>query len=657
MRRLVVSVVVLFAAIAPSIEATHAGAAATAVAPTVPTLHIAPVLTGLDHAWDVAFAPDGAMFATERPGRIWVVPPDGTARQLAADFSDLWVAVETGLMSVEVDPQYATNRRIYTCQGTTDGDDVKVVAWHVDAAYTSITRTNDPLVGGIDGEAGRHGGCQLRVDPAGNLVVGTGDAALGTNPENPFSLAGKTLRADRFSGAGVPGNPFFGSPSAGDPRIQTIGHRNLQGLAVQPGTGAIYSVEHGPDRDDEINLLVNGANYGWDPVQAGNPAGYNESVPMTDFQKFPNAMGAAWSSGIPTLATSGATFLQGPDWGAWQGALAVSTLKGSALHIFSVNGNSATEIAVPAALNGTFGRLRGAELGPDNILYVTTDNGNGTDSVIAVSPRIDKEGVGAASSATGRVDQVARGFDNAIWNRHFAGTWTPWTSRGGIGTTDPALSSWGPGRVDAFVRGTDGAVWHAGATNDSWSSWQTLGGLATSAPAAASWTVNRIDLFVRGTDGALWANAWNGSTWVGWYSLGGQLTSAPAVASSGVNHLDVFARGTDLALWHRAWTGSMWTPWESLGGVFTSGSGAVSMSSGRVDVFGRGRDGALWANALVGGKWFGWYGLGGALASDPDVESRSTGTLDVFARGIDASLWQRSWTGTNWTNWTPTPST
>ena len=287
-----------------------------AVAAVFPPLHVESVLSGLDHPWDVGFATDGTMFVTERPGRVWIRPPNGTFHKLALDLSDLWVAGETGLMSVEADPLYATNRRIYTCQGATDPElSVQVVAWQVNAANTTATRTNDPLVGGIDGQFGRHGGCQLRIDPSGALLVGTGDAGVGTNPQDTQSLAGKTLRVNRMTGTGLAGNPFFANPGAGDPRIQTIGHRNIQGIAIQPGTNIAWSVEHGTDRDDEINQLIDGANYGWDPVP-----GYDESQPMTDLVKFPAAQRAAWSSGAPTLATSGATFLQGSGWGTWQGA-------------------------------------------------------------------------------------------------------------------------------------------------------------------------------------------------------------------------------------------------------------------------------------------------------------------------------------------------
>ena len=103
----------------------------------------------------------------------------------------------------------------------------------------------------------------------------------------------------------------------------TYGHRNVQGLA-QRADGSLWSVEHGSYRDDEVNLLVKGGDYGWNPVP-----GYNEEVPMTD-QSLPGTQQeAAWSSGTPTIATSGAAWVRGSQWGALEGTLAVAVLKDS----------------------------------------------------------------------------------------------------------------------------------------------------------------------------------------------------------------------------------------------------------------------------------------------------------------------------------------
>ena len=155
----------------------------------------------------------------------------------------------------------------------------------------------------------------------------------------------------------------------------------MQGLARRPGTNQMWSVEHGPAEDDEINLLAAGRNYGWDPVP-----GYNQSVAMTDLVKFPGAVEARWSSGRVTLATSGGIFLEGAQWGVWEGRLAVATLKDSKLRIFEFGPDGAlvSQVIVPE-LDGQYGRLRTPMLGPDGALYVTTSNGVGTDQILRIA--------------------------------------------------------------------------------------------------------------------------------------------------------------------------------------------------------------------------------------------------------------------------------
>ncbi len=355
------------------------GAVFTPVTPPVcdPHISVTPVMTGLQNPWGVAFAPDGTMIVTERPGRIRVRLTNGTVRQLSVDLSDVRVVGETGLMGVEVDPDFAANRRIYACMGHESGD-VRVVALDVDAGWTAASRPQPPIVSGIPGAAsGHHAGCQLEFTPDGHLLIGTGDALSGSTPQSLTSLAGKTLRVNEDDGEGVAGNPFIASGNANTRRIFTYGHRNVQGLAIRPTTGQMFSVEHGPNRDDEINLLVAGSNYGWDPVP-----GYNQNVPMTA----PGASGAARSSGSPTIATSGADFLHGSQWELWDGRLAVASLKDSTLRIFSFGpqGQFLGQFSVPE-LAGTYGRLRGVEQGPDGSLYVTSSNGGG-DQVLRVTP-------------------------------------------------------------------------------------------------------------------------------------------------------------------------------------------------------------------------------------------------------------------------------
>ena len=347
-----------------------------------PAIRVATMVDGLAYPWDMAFTPDGTMLFTQRTGlftqRTGLLNsrlPNGTVRIITADFDDLVVQRETGLMSIAVDPQFASNRRFYTCQGHT-GPEIQVIAWTIDSAYTTARRVADPLVGGIPAnDRGRNAGCRLRFGPEGYLWISTGDARSGTAPQSLTSLGGKVLRVDPLTGIGAPLNPF---PSS---TVYTYGHRNVQGLAPRPGTDEMWAVEHGPAFDDEINLLLAGGNYGWDPTP-----GYNQGLPMTNLMRFPDAIEARWSSGSSTLATSGGVFLEGNQWGVWEGRLAVATLKNQQLYLFEFTpeGDLVSRISLPE-LDETFGRLRTPILGPDGALYISTSNGPSQDRILRVA--------------------------------------------------------------------------------------------------------------------------------------------------------------------------------------------------------------------------------------------------------------------------------
>lgn len=359
-----------------------AAAPSSRVAPAAaPTLSVTTAVSGLDHPWDIAFGPHGRMFWTQRErGSVMVRDGRGT-RTLVARVPHLWVSGETGLMGIALHPNFSSNRRFYTCNGHTEPDgshDVRVIAWRANDAITSASRIR-PLVTGIEVSSGRHGGCRLRFGSGGGLFIGTGDAALTGNSRNLGSLGGKVLRVDPLTGAPHPGNPFVRSSNRKTRLILTYGHRNIQGLALR-ADGIMWSVEHGPDRDDEVNILRKGGDYGWEPGP-----GYDESVPMTDNSLPGVQIDARWSSGFPTVATSGATWLRGNRWDSWEGALAVAALKDQSLRIMRFNAAGIlVGVARPGALAGTYGRLRAAQMGPNGVLYLTTDNGSGQDRILAV---------------------------------------------------------------------------------------------------------------------------------------------------------------------------------------------------------------------------------------------------------------------------------
>ena len=352
--------------------------AADAPRAAAPALQVRTVARGLEHPWDVQQAPGGRLVVSERDRARISVVRNGKRRTLA-DLSRLvWVSGETGLLSLAVD---AGSRTLWACHGSDQagGNDVRVTRWRVDKRWRSLSQRR-VLLSGLPSTSGRHGGCRLLLDRDSDaLLVGTGDAAVGTNPRDLDSLGGKVLRIHRRTGAPMPNNPYA---TAGTARrfVWTYGHRNVQGLA-QRADGTLWSVEHGSFRDDEVNRLVPGGDYGWNPVP-----GYNESVPMTD-QSLPGLQQeAAWSSGDPTIATSGATWVRGSQWGSLEGTLAVAVLKDSEMIFLRFDDAGAVVSLVRPQALARFGRLRSVTSARNGDLLVTTDNGTG-DRVLRVSPR------------------------------------------------------------------------------------------------------------------------------------------------------------------------------------------------------------------------------------------------------------------------------
>ncbi len=374
-----------------SSDGSSAGSGPVSSAPTgAPELEVAVMAEGLDHPWDVVQAPDGTLLVDERAGGLTAVRSGGGQQEVAADFGDLFADGETGLMGMALHPEFADNRTLYTCQGVRTGDrgaEIQVVRWRVALDWTSAERAEQPLVPGIpvNTRSGRHGGCRLAFAADGALLIGTGDNAVGENPQELTTMAGKVLRVDPETGNGLPDNPFADAEDGASQRIWTFGHRNVQGLAVRPGTDQVYSVEHGSDRDDEVNLLVPGANYGWDPL--GENSGYDEHVPMTD-EDIPDAVAAVWSSGAPTIAPSGASFVDGVEWGDYDGLLLVGVLKDTGVLALRLDEEGALQeqFRIPE-LEDDYGRIRDVQMGVDGALYVTTDNGSSSDHLLRVTPR------------------------------------------------------------------------------------------------------------------------------------------------------------------------------------------------------------------------------------------------------------------------------
>ncbi|HTE22640.1 MAG TPA: PQQ-dependent sugar dehydrogenase [Candidatus Limnocylindria bacterium] len=343
----------------------------------IPELTEEVVLSGLSNVWDVGFLPNETLIFTERAGTISKISQGKKA--VLHTISNIYARGEGGLLGMAVDPDFASNRYVYACYNTPR--DIRVSRWKVNDDATALGEQKDIVTGmpvntGVF--PGRHSGCRPRFGADGFLWIGTGDTAAGTTPQDPRSLGGKVLRVDR-DGKAAPGN----LGGAFDPRIFNYGHRNVQGLAMyaQPKNGLYgYSVEHGPDKDDEINPLRPG-NMGWNPVPL-----YNELVPMTDKKKYPNAIDPIWTSGGSTIAPSGMTFISGKSWKGLEGRLAMAVLKNQHVRILDLDDSGKVK-SQEVLFEKKYGRIRSVVMGPGDSLYLATDNGDGQDEIIKVTPR------------------------------------------------------------------------------------------------------------------------------------------------------------------------------------------------------------------------------------------------------------------------------
>jgi glucose/arabinose dehydrogenase len=336
-------------------------------------VHSAVVQEGLEHPWDIAFAPDGRMLVTERAGRVLVfesAAPDAPLLH-SATIPDVRAELESGLMGIAID-----GATVFVCASRDPGGDAGE-PWRVELLHSTLVDDGSlapfdvvPIGDAMGGP--RHQGCAVEVaDGALWVSIGEANQPAGENrAQDPGSLNGKILRL-ALDGSIPDNNPF-------DSAVYSLGHRNPPGIAVS-ASGLVVAAEHGTDVNDEVNVIVAGGNYGYPCFTGASEVGPipEGCGPASD------CAAPAWASGSPTLATSGATFLVGPSWGDWEGDLVVTTLKEEDLRRFTVSA-SGELTPVDTVVDGQFGRLRAAVIGPDGALYLSTANGPG-DRIVRVT--------------------------------------------------------------------------------------------------------------------------------------------------------------------------------------------------------------------------------------------------------------------------------
>ncbi|MEO1679725.1 MAG: PQQ-dependent sugar dehydrogenase [Pseudomonadota bacterium] len=397
------------------------GAPTVALAANTTSLQHSVVLDGLESPWDMAFLDDGTMFFTEKCKGLSVLMPSGEINALlgmtgsegyASTADDLFCEGQAGMMGVAIDPDFADNRQIYvysTSSMTAPGSN-RLMRMTVSDDFTGVADRTD-IVDDVPykpaatdhpfGGPGAHNGGRVRFGPDGYLYLTTGDTHNGEVPQSPTLMGSKVMRMDSDGNAAPENSP----PEGFDARTYTYGHRNVQGIAFHPETGTPIAAEHGPWHSDEITVLVNGGNAGWDPRpnMAGRGdcpddyCGYSPNqmdgmdryerasfMPMTDLETYPDAMVPIWDNNGWSQGTSSAAFLTGDQWGAWDGAMVVGIMGigfggtpiGQRIDVIELDDDGTAVVDVTEmTLPMESGRFRSLVLGPDGALYAAEDAG------------------------------------------------------------------------------------------------------------------------------------------------------------------------------------------------------------------------------------------------------------------------------------------
>ncbi len=347
-----------------------------------------PIAKGLDHPWGIAFLPDGSLLVTERPGRLRrITLSDNRLSAPIAGIPKVDTGGQGGLLGIAVAPDFATSREVFIsfAEQQSSGNVTAVYRGRLNAEHTKLEDGRVIFRQALAAESNRHFGSRLVFDGEGHLFVTTGDRGyLSEEAQNAKSHVGKVLRITR-DGAAAPGNPQL---EGWAPEVWSIGHRNIQGAALHPKTGQLWTAEHGAKGGDEINTPMAGKNYGWPVITYGRDYSGDKIGEGTAKVGLEQPM-HYWD---PSIAPSGMAFLTSDIYPAWKGSLFVGALAGEHLHRLTMDG---TAITSSEKLFEGVGRIRDVVQGPTGHLFVMTDEAEPNGAIYQIA------GPGDATATTG----------------------------------------------------------------------------------------------------------------------------------------------------------------------------------------------------------------------------------------------------------------
>ncbi len=347
---------------------------------------VVPVADGFVVPWSIAFLPDGDMLVTERGGRLRIVRDGMLLPDPVPGIPEVVARGQGGLLEVLPHPDFATNRLIYISYSKATGNSPGGTTSVIRGTFENDRFTMTDEIFEAVSEGNGHYGCKLAFDEDGYLFLSVGDRQvaprgdLAAHPAQDISNHHGVIVRLHDDGSIPDDNPFVGQAGA-RPEIWSYGHRNPQGLAIQPGTGAVWSTEHGPQGGDEVNVSAPGANYGWPVIGYGvnyrSGSAIHEATHMEGMEQPLHI----W---VPSIGASGLAFYTGDQFPEWQGNLFAGGLAGQRIDRLTIEDGRI--VASETVLQG-MGRVRDVRQGPDGFIYVALEaRGDGETPIVRLEP-------------------------------------------------------------------------------------------------------------------------------------------------------------------------------------------------------------------------------------------------------------------------------
>lgn len=324
------------------------------------------IVQGLRYPWEILWGPDNMIWMTERGGRISRVDPATGKVMPLHTITEVVARGEGGLLGMALHPNFSTTPQVFVAYNYEDASGKyreKIVRFN----YNGTTLTQPVTILQDIRAAGIHNGCRLLITPDLKLWITTGDAASTELPQNKTSLNGKVLRLN-LDGSIPADNPMPNNA------VWSFGHRNAQGLVY--ANNIMYSSEHGPTSDDEINIIEKGRNYGWPDVEGKCNDASERAFCKSENVKEPIR---TWT---PTEAVCGLDYYNDDLIPAWKNCLLLCTLRGSKLIVLKLGADKRSIASGYEYFDGDYGRLRDVCVSPQGKVYLCT--GNGDDKIIEI---------------------------------------------------------------------------------------------------------------------------------------------------------------------------------------------------------------------------------------------------------------------------------